>query len=153
LRSRRKRRSDRRLVPGLASPERHGPKRGSGAPLRPPPLLIVHQSPEAQQILVRLVSATRRQVCVAGDIAAAERALADNPQLLIIDHASLQRDEGPALLESARRRGVKACILLLDPAERLRSLPSSFETIALSHVVTSEMPILAEDLVVTMLKL
>ncbi len=117
-------------------------------------ILVVHQERKAQRTIHRILGATRVGVDVCDNVADATLRL-DRvaPRLVVLDHRLLASAEGAALAERAALDPRTACLVLLS--ESLGpDVPRLFATTAsLTNLLVNPMPVLAEELMVTALKL
>ncbi len=118
------------------------------------PILTVHGSSHLQKAIARILPATLRPIHTASNTAEAWAALAHSPEVVIVDQRTAVEADG-AFLTAAGQAGVIACIILLDDTDPLPlvELPTTIPTIALSNLVDPEGPVLADELVVSVLKL
>ncbi len=118
------------------------------------PILVVHGSPSLQAALARVLPATLRPLRSAATIAEARVALADHPEIVLIDQRALAEDN--LFLVDAGSAGVTACVILLAnnaPTPITAAFPTTIPTIALSNLIDGDSPLIADELVVSVLKL
>jgi hypothetical protein len=116
-------------------------------------ILIVHRDPKVQRLVHRILGATFSPIAVVTELATAEPILAGAPPFLVIaEHAQLGDERGRRLLGAARDGVGPACLSLLDdPAHA--DLGQALGTGTLTNLLSNPMPLFAEDLTVTALKL
>lgn len=115
-------------------------------------ILIVHPDRKTQRIVQRILGSTGYVVEICDDPAlATARLAAIDPVLLVVDGA-LRGPAADALLATAAVRGVHACMTLLESdasAQVSRVLGSG----SITNLLVHPMPVLAEELTITALKL
>ncbi len=113
------------------------------------PILVVHPDRTTQRTVHRIVGGTFRDVVLCDDLAgAAERIAATPPRLVIVGHQLVRNGEGRALFGSR----ATPCLVLMqapDPDD----LASLLEGGVLSYLLGNPMPLLAEELSITIHKL
>ena len=118
------------------------------------PILAVHGSPALQEALARVLPATLRPLLCAATIAEARAALVERPEIIVIDHRALAEDN--LFLVDAGAAGVTACVILLsnrEPTPITAVFPATIPTIALSNLIDGGSPLVADELVISVLKL
>jgi len=115
-----------------------------------PSILIVHSDRKTQRTVQRILGVTGYRIDVADDLDQAVRLLAHSRPVLVVFDGSLP---APAqLVEAARTNGTEACMTLLGPASAER-VPAILGMGAVTNLLVHQMPILAEELVITAQKL
>jgi hypothetical protein len=115
-------------------------------PSRPVKLVVAHPEGAARRVLQRLVGATPTPVEAVGD-AAALRAAVDADTIAIVDIALARND--PEL----RRHPARAWVAVTDDEPAAPSAVDELLARGWCHVVAHPMPVLAEELLVTVQKL
>jgi len=116
-------------------------------------ILVVHQDRKTQRTIQRILGATRLEVEVCDSVAAAHTSLDRvEPRLVVLDHRLLVSPEGLAMLERLRVGTHAACLVLLGESMGA-AVPRLFSTASLTNLLVNPMPLLAEELSITALKL
>jgi anti-sigma regulatory factor (Ser/Thr protein kinase) len=116
-------------------------------------VLIVHGDPRTQRVIHRILGATFAPFAIVPDTAAAARSLEESPPLLVIaDHRLLTDEVGHHILASARDGTGPPCLVLAEEHDGA-ALDSLLVGGALSNLLANPMPLLAEELTATALKL
>ena len=115
-----------------------------------PSILIVHSDRKTQRTVQRILGVTGYRVDVADDLDQAVRLLQHSTPVLVVFDGSLSAPA--ALVEAARTNGTEACMTLLGPASAER-VPAILGLGAVTNLLVHQMPILAEELVITAQKL
>ncbi len=116
-------------------------------------ILVVHKDRKTQRTIQRILGATRLDVETCDSIAAAAAQLdRQAPRLVVLDHRLLATPEGLALVERASAGGHTACLILLSENVGAE-VPRLFSTASLTNLLVNPMPMLAEELPITALKL
>ena len=116
----------------------------------PASILIVHSDRKTQRTVQRILGVTGFRVDVADDLEQAIRLLAHSRPVLVVFDGSLA---SPAqLVDTATAIGTEACMTLLGPASADR-IPAILGLGAVTNLLVHQMPILAEELVITAQKL
>jgi len=116
----------------------------------PASILIVHSDRKTQRTVQRILGVTGYRVDVADDLEQAIRLLAHSRPVLVVFDGSLA---SPAqLVDTATAIGTEACMTLLGPASADR-VPAILGLGAVTNLLVHQMPILAEELVITAQKL
>ena len=116
----------------------------------PASILIVHADRKTQRTVQRILGVTGYRVDVADDLEQAIRLLVHSRPVLVVFDGSLASPA--ALVEAARVTGTEACMTLLGPASADR-VPEILGLGAVTNLLVHQMPILAEELVITAQKL
>ena len=126
---------------------------GSGAGCARGGILVVHKERKTQRTIQRILGATRLEVEACDSVAAAAAQLdAHAPRLVVLDHRLLATPEGVALAERASKSTHAACLILLTDG-LATEMPRLFSTASLTNLLVNPMPMLAEELSITALKL
>lgn len=113
------------------------------------PILVIHPDRKTQRTVHRIVGGTFRPVVLVDDLPnAAVRVRETPPFLIIIDHHMARTDEGRALLADRK----VPCLVLMQDSEP-DELGPLLEGGALSYLLANPMPLLAEELSITVQKL
>lgn len=118
--------------------------------MTPASILIVHSDRKTQRTVQRILGVTGYRVDVADDLEQAVRLLAHSRPVLVVFDGSLAQPS--QLVEAARANGTEACMTLLGPASADR-VPAILGLGAVTNLLVHQMPILAEELVITAQKL
>jgi len=111
-------------------------------------LLIVHPGRKDQRILQRILGATGRHVVTVTSLAEADEYLTDvTPSVIVIESVLRLAPGGDALIARALAAGCRGAVLVHP--ERMPVPGRLFATGTCMHLVTSSMPVLAEELFVT----
>lgn len=115
------------------------------------PILIVHPNRKTQRTMQRVLGSTGYAVEVVDDLAQARAQLdAITPVLVIVD-GSLLSTEAAALVDAARAKGVEACMTLLGQGED--KIPAILTMGSITNLLSHAMPVLADELTITVQKL
>jgi hypothetical protein len=118
-----------------------------------PSILVLIPDRKTQRVVQRILGATLHRVEVAESIEQAERMIAHRtPTLLVVDGALVAQGTVTHLLTTAAARGTDACLTLLTTPAMVE-LPRLLQLGAVTNLLANPMPILAEELTVTALKL
>ncbi len=113
------------------------------------PILVVHPDRKTQRIVHRIVGGTFRPVVFADDLAtAAARATDTPPFLVIVAHQLARTDAGRTLMEGRDA----PCLVLMQDSEPA-DLGPLLDRGTLSYLLANPMPLLAEELSITVQKL
>lgn len=116
-------------------------------------ILVVHGDRKTQRAVHRILGSTSCAIDSVDDITEALRAIRRRaPALIVLDYRMLTGELGRELASAAAEAGTRACLLVVgdsDPAD----VPKLFEHGSLTNLLAHPMPILAEELVVTAMKL
>jgi CheY-like chemotaxis protein len=116
-------------------------------------ILVVHQERKTQRTIQRILGATRLDVDACDNVAAAlEQLDRQTPRLVVLDHRLLASPEGMALAKRASSGAHAACLILLSETMGAE-VPRLFSTASLTNLLVNPMPMLAEELSITALKL
>jgi CheY-like chemotaxis protein len=118
--------------------------------MTPASILIVHSDRKTQRTVQRILGVTGYRVDVADDLEQAVRLLAHSRPVLVVFDGSLAQPS--QLVEAARANGTEACMTLLGPASADK-VPAILGLGAVTNLLVHQMPILAEELVITAQKL
>jgi anti-sigma regulatory factor (Ser/Thr protein kinase) len=118
-----------------------------------PSILVLIPDRKTQRVVQRILGATLHHVEVAEGVDQAERFLAHRtPALLIVDGALVAQGAATRLLATAVERGTVACLTLLTSPSTVE-LPQLLQLGAVTNLLANPMPVLAEELTATALKL
>ncbi len=116
-------------------------------------ILIVHADRKAQRVLHRILGATLHTVDAVDQVAQADKLMEQRkPALIVVDHRVLADVAGAAFAAKAARLGVESIVALMNEHDQTE-LPGLLENGALTNLLGNPMPLLAEELTVTALKL
>jgi len=115
-------------------------------------ILVLHRDPTVQQAVQRYLRTTLRPIFLASNPDDARAALAHHPELIVVEHAAIA-DDAPEFLAEAAAAGVRLCVSALGPGVAAPSVPSSFDSFALSSLGALGPPRGVDELAVTALKL
>jgi CheY-like chemotaxis protein/anti-sigma regulatory factor (Ser/Thr protein kinase) len=116
-------------------------------------ILVLHPDRKSQRTIHRILGATLYTIDVVDSLAQAQKLLTHRvPELIVLDHRVLAEPDGELLVEEAGRRGTTACLVLVSEAGE-DELPGIFATGAMTNLLANPMPLLAEELTATALKL
>lgn len=116
-------------------------------------ILLVASDRKTQRTVQRVVSATLHEVETVEEIAQARRLLAQRaPALLVLDYTLVSDSGGQALMQEAAAAGTLASLVLMN-GMGARALPSLLELGSVTNLLANPMPLMAEELTVTALKL
>lgn len=113
-------------------------------------ILVVHPDRREQKVLQRVLGAIGRAVRVVDGLPAAEAALADGTPAALVVASAVRLDPGADAVV-ARAGGAARCVVVHDG--RGAAPPALFGDGSLRHLVTAAMPVLAEELFITVQKL
>lgn len=118
------------------------------APIRP--ILIVHGDKKTQRTVHRILGGTFCPIEIVDTLAEAEARLAEiHPFLVVVDHEQVLHDDGRRIL--TQREGVPCLVLMHHPDPD--DLTSMLGDESLSYLLANPMPLLAEEMTITALKL
>lgn len=118
-----------------------------------PHILIVHEDRKAQRTLHRILGSTLCSVDAVDNLAQAQQVIDRHvPALVVVDHALAGPSFGDGFARKAAELGTKACLVLMDGAANA-DVPGLFSHGSLTNLLTNPMPVLAEELTATALKL
>ena len=121
--------------------------------MRESSILVVHPSRKVQRVVQRILGVTGHRVDAADDAEQATALLAHlAPLLVIVDGDTAASPSAAALFATARSRGARACMALLDDGE-YRHVPKILGAGAVTNLLAHPMPVLAEELTITAHKL
>lgn len=113
-------------------------------------ILVVHGDKKTQRTVHRILGATFCPVHVVDTVAQAEARLSGKmPFLLVLDHAQALSAAGRDLL--ARHHGLPSLVLMHDADEG--EVPDVLGVDSLSYLMANPMPLLAEEMITTVIKL
>lgn len=104
-------------------------------------------------MLHRILGATLHTIDAVDNPAQAEMLIKQRPPALVVmDHRIMVDPEGQRFVQVAAQHGVSSCVVLMTEHDA-RDLPLLMENGALTNLLSNPMPVLAEELTVTALKL
>jgi anti-sigma regulatory factor (Ser/Thr protein kinase)/CheY-like chemotaxis protein len=113
-------------------------------------ILVVHGDRKTQRTVHRILGGTFCPIEIVATLAEAEARLADeHPFLLVVDHELVLNEHGREVL--GRREGAPVLVLLHDPQPD--DLSAMLGVDHLSYLLANPMPLLAEEMSITALKL
>jgi CheY-like chemotaxis protein len=113
-------------------------------------ILVVHSDKKTQRTVHRILGGTFCPIEIVATLAEAEAKLAtEHPFLLVVDHELVLHEAGRAVL--AKREGAP-CLVLMHDAEP-DDLSAMLGVDHLSYLLANPMPLLAEEMSITALKL
>ena len=116
-------------------------------------ILVVHGDRKAQRTIHRILGATLYTIDAVDNVAQAAKLLKQHvPALVVLDHSILDDEAGRAFVAAASAQGTTGCLVLVGEGDA-EDIPKLFATGSLTNLLTHPMPILAEELTVTALKL
>jgi len=119
----------------------------------PSTILVVVPDRKTQRVVQRILGATLHRVEIVDAVDQAERMLAHRvPALLVVDGALVAQGAAANLLAAAAERGTAACLTLLT-GPGVVELPRLLQLGAVTNLLVNPMPVLAEELTITALKL
>jgi hypothetical protein len=115
-------------------------------------ILVVHPDRKAHRVLQRILGAAGRTIVVVDGCEAADAALEDGMPAVVVMASAVRLSVGcDAIIEKVSAGGCAGCIIVHD--DRSPVPPTLFDVGTLCHLVTSAMPVLAEELFATVQKL
>ncbi len=115
-------------------------------------ILVVHPERKAQRLIHRVLGSCGRDVVVTDGCEAAELILRDGTPGLVVMASALRLTEGcDALVDRVLAAGALGCVVMHE--DRAAPPVRLFGVGSFQHLVTAAMPVLAEELVVTVQKL
>ena len=123
------------------------------ASVRDASILIVHPDRKTQRIVQRILGVTGYRVDVADEIEQAIRLVQHlSPLLVVIDGSIATSPAAETFFAAARQKGSEACMTLLG-AGALAEMPKILGLGAVTNLLVHPMPVLAEELTITVQKL
>ena len=121
--------------------------------LREASILIVHPDRKTQRVVQRILGVTGYRVDIADDIDQAIRLMQHlTPLLVVIDSNAARSPNVQPFLAAANARGAEACMTLLGGSS-LDQVPHILGLGAVTNLLVHPMPVLAEELTITVHKL
>lgn len=120
--------------------------------VRPPSILIIHPDRKTQRTVQRILGTTGYHVDVADDLEQGTRLLAHLAPVLVVVDGALAGRSLVALLDAAKTRGTEACMTLLG-AQAAAQAPALLDSGAVTNLLVHPMPVLGEELTITIQKL
>jgi hypothetical protein len=116
-------------------------------------IVVAHRDVKIQRLVHRILGAIFEPVTTVAELASvADRLAADPPFLVIAEHAQLGDALGARVLAAASAGSGPACLVLMDHPENV-DLGQVLGSGTLTNLLANPMPLFAEDLTVTALKL
>jgi CheY-like chemotaxis protein len=120
--------------------------------MRAPSILIVHSDRKTQRTVQRILGVTGYPVDIADDLEQGIRLVAHlSPILIVLDGNTVGSPRAAAFFEAVAQRGTEACMTLLGAPPV--ALPAILGMGAVTNLLVHPMPVLAEELTVTVQKL
>jgi DNA-binding response OmpR family regulator len=121
--------------------------------LRESSILIVHPDRKTQRTVQRILGITGYRVDIADDLEQAARLVQHAaPLLVVVDGSTTTSPQADAFLAAAKAAGAEACMTLLGEAA-VEHAPRILGLGAVTNLLVHPMPLLAEELTVTVQKL
>ena len=118
-----------------------------------PSILIVHPDRKTQRTVQRILGVTGYRVDVADDLEQGMRLMAHlSPSLVVVDGSAVVSPRAVEFLAAAKERGAEACMTLLG-GTHADQVPHILGTGAITNLLVHAMPVLAEELTITVQKL
>lgn len=114
-------------------------------------ILIVHPDRKTQRTMQRVLAITGYTVDLADSLGQGTERLASKPLLVVIEGKAAVTPEGEAFLTAARAAGAEACMTLIG--ESSDKIPQVLGHGAVTNLLVHPMPVLGEELTVTVQKL
>ena len=122
-------------------------------PLRVPSILIIHPDRKTQRIVQRILGVTGYRVDIADDLDQGIRLMTNlHPLLVVVDGSAVLSARVEDFFVAARARGAEACMTLLGGAA-VEQVPKILGMGAVTNLLVHPMPVLAEELTITVQKL
>ncbi len=116
-------------------------------------ILVVHGDRKTQRTIHRILGATLYTIDAVDNVVQAAKLLRQHvPALVVLQHQLLSEQAGRDFVEEASKAGTTGCLVLADSGDT-HDIPRLFATGSLTNLLTHPMPVLAEELTVTALKL
>jgi DNA-binding response OmpR family regulator len=114
-------------------------------------ILIVHPDRKTQRTVQRILGVTGHRIEMADTVEQATRLLQPTPPIVVVIAGSIARStDGDEFLAKARAAGAEACMMLVGETERP---PHVLGLGAITNVLVHPMPVLGEELTITVQKL
>ena len=121
--------------------------------MRETSILIVHPDRKTQRTLQRILGTIGHRIDVADELAQGQRLLQHHaPLLVVVDGSAALSPHGEAFFRAAAERGAEACMTLLG-ASGVEHVPAILRMGAVTNLLVHAMPVLAEELIITVQKL
>jgi hypothetical protein len=115
-------------------------------------ILVLHPDRKSQRIIHRILGGTFSTIDVAETVEQARLLLRNEPRLAVVDYEVTRNEAfGHFASAAARLNGCSVLVLVGDLAEH--DVPGALESAAFSNLLAHPMPLLAEELASTALKL
>jgi DNA-binding response OmpR family regulator len=116
-------------------------------------ILIAHPDRKTQRVVQRILGITGYRVDIADDLEQAIKLIAHGPPLLVVVDGGLTTSpHAEGFLAAATAAGVEACMTLLGETASTQ-VPRILEIGAVTNLLVHPMPVLAEELTITVQKL
>jgi CheY-like chemotaxis protein len=116
-------------------------------------ILVVHGDRKTQRAMHRILGSTLYTIDAVDNLAQAHKLLDQRvPALVVLDHRTLIAEGGREFAARAAAAGTSACLVLMSEHDG-HDLPRLFTHGSLTNLLGNPMPILAEELTATALKL
>jgi len=113
-------------------------------------LIVAHESPKERRALARVLASTFRAVETQSELPDLESCKRAQPRLLVMDHNRFLSAAGQSLAAALQDAG--SCCLVLADTDARDDVPTLFGCDTLGHLLGNPMPLLAEDLLATAMK-
>ena len=121
--------------------------------MRESSILIVHPDRKTQRTVQRVLGVTGYRIDIADDLAQGIRLIQHlSPLLVVVDGATAVSPHADAFFQAATARGAEACMTLLGPGA-IDHVPRILGMAAVTNLLVHPMPVLGEELVITVQKL
>lgn len=121
--------------------------------LHEPSILIVHPDRKTQRTVQRILGVTGYHIDIADDLEQGIRLIQHTPPLLVVVDGSVATSpHADAFFTSAESRGTEACMTLLAQ-DAAAYVPKILSLGAVTNLLVHPMPVLAEELAITVHKL
>jgi DNA-binding response OmpR family regulator len=115
-------------------------------------ILLVHPDRKTQRVVQRILGLSHYAIDIVDDLEQGLALLATTaPLLVIVDANAVTHAQCPEFFAAARARGAEACMTLLGNA--VDRIPAILGLGAVSNLLVHPMPVLAEELTITVQKL
>jgi CheY-like chemotaxis protein len=121
--------------------------------LHEPSILIVHPDRKTQRTVQRILSVTGYHIDIADELEQGIRLIQHTPPLLVVlDGSAATSPHADAFFTTAQQRGTEACMTLLAQ-DAATYVPKILGLGAITNLLVHPMPVLAEELTITVHKL
>lgn len=116
-------------------------------------ILVVHRDRKTQRTLHRILGATLCTIDAVETVGQASKMVQQHPPaLVVLDYRMVSEPGGRELVDLASKAGTRGCVLLVSDGDA-EKVPQLFTNGSVTNLLTHSMPILAEELTATALKL